>query len=84
MGYVAHSIEVALWAVGRAPAFDRAILHVANLGQDADTTAAIAGQLAGALAGAATLPEVRRKRLAWRPRIGNMAGLLGATSEARH
>ena len=82
-GYVAHSIEAALWAVGRAPAFDRAVLHAANLGQDADTTAAITGQLAGALAGAAALPEAWRERVAWRPRIGNMAALLQAASEAR-
>lgn len=80
-GYVAHSIEAALWAVGRAPAFDRAVLHAANLGQDADTTAAIAGQLAGALAGAAALPKAWRERVAWRSRIGNMAGLLRAASD---
>lgn len=72
-GYVAHSMEAALWAVGRAPAFDRAVLHAANLGQDADTTAAIAGQLAGALVGAADLPVIWAERLAWAPRIRHMA-----------
>ena len=68
-GYVAHSLEAALWAVGRAPAFDRAVLHAANLGQDADTTAAIAGQLAGALGGASSIPGPRLAKLAWRDRL---------------
>ena len=68
-GYVAHALEAAMWAVGRAPAFDRAILHAANLGQDADTTAAIAGQLAGAMSGAAAIPRGWLAKLAWRDRL---------------
>ncbi|MFN9632974.1 MAG: ADP-ribosylglycohydrolase family protein, partial [Erythrobacteraceae bacterium] len=50
-GYVAHSLEAALWSIGRTSDFRSAILTAANLGGDADTTAAIAGQLAGALYG---------------------------------
>lgn len=42
-GYVVHSLEAALWATGRTADFERAVLQAANLGQDADTTAAIAG-----------------------------------------
>lgn len=68
-GYVAHSLEAALWCVGRSPSFDRAVLHAANLGQDADTTAAIAGQLAGALAGRKALPSHWLEKLAWRERL---------------
>lgn len=50
-GYVAHSLEAALWCVGRTDNFRDAILLAANLREDADTTAAITGQLAGAIYG---------------------------------
>jgi ADP-ribosyl-[dinitrogen reductase] hydrolase len=50
-GYVIHSLEAALWAVGNSSGYRDAVLLAANLGEDADTTAAIAGQLAGALWG---------------------------------
>lgn len=75
-GYVVHSLEAALWSVGRTADFERAVLHAANLGQDADTTAAIAGQLAGALAGAAALPQAWLAKLAWRDRLTNAATAL--------
>jgi len=48
-GYVIHSLEAALWVVGKAQDFREAVLLAANLGDDADTAAAIAGQLAGTL-----------------------------------
>lgn len=68
-GYVLHSLDAALWSVGRTARFDRAVLHAANLGQDADTTAAIAGQLAGALAGTRLLPPASLQKVAWRDRL---------------
>ncbi len=40
-GYVAHSLEASLWSVGRSNSFADAVLLAANLGEDADTTAAI-------------------------------------------
>ncbi|MFN4020650.1 MAG: ADP-ribosylglycohydrolase family protein, partial [Erythrobacter sp.] len=72
-GYVAHSLEAALWSVGRTSDFRSAILLAANLGGDADTTAAIAGQLAGAIYGASGIPQEWLERLAWKPRIEGMA-----------
>jgi ADP-ribosyl-[dinitrogen reductase] hydrolase len=51
-GYCIAALEAALWAVGGADDFRTAVLRAANLGDDADTTAAIAGQLAGARWGA--------------------------------
>ena len=68
-GYVAHSLEAALWCVGRSGSFEEAILLAANLGDDADTTAAITGQLAGALWGADGIPAQWRDRIAWRSRL---------------
>ncbi|WP_027442567.1 ADP-ribosylglycohydrolase family protein [Erythrobacter cryptus] len=72
-GYVAHSLEAALWSVARTSDFRSAILLAANLGGDADTTAAIAGQLAGALYGASGIPQEWLGMLAWKPRIEGMA-----------
>jgi ADP-ribosyl-[dinitrogen reductase] hydrolase len=78
-GYVIHSLEAALWAVGQATDVRTAILLAANLGEDADTTAAIAGQLAGALWGASGIPAAWLDQLAWRDRITGLAdALLGA------
>jgi ADP-ribosyl-[dinitrogen reductase] hydrolase len=72
-GYVAHSLEAALWSVGRSASFEEAVLLAANLGEDADTTAAIAGQLAGALYGARGIPSRWLDKLAWGSRIREMA-----------
>jgi ADP-ribosyl-[dinitrogen reductase] hydrolase len=68
-GYVAHSLEAALWSIGRTSDFRSAILTAANLGGDADTTAAIAGQLAGALYGVSGIPEEWLAKVAWREEI---------------
>lgn len=75
-GYVIHSLEAALWSVGRAQDFREAVLLAANLGEDADTTAAIAGQLAGALWGMSGIPGEWLKLLAWRERITGLADCL--------
>ena len=75
-GYVVHSLEAALWSVGRTTRFDRAVLHAANLGQDADTSAALTGQLAGAMAGASRLPLAWLDKLAWRNQLEKAAGQL--------
>lgn len=68
-GYVAHSLEAALWCVSQTGNYRDAILLAANLGDDADTTAAITGQLAGALYGRASLPVEWLAKLAWRERL---------------
>ncbi|WP_373504904.1 ADP-ribosylglycohydrolase family protein [Aestuariivirga sp.] len=75
-GYVIHSLAAALWAVGNAGSYREAVLLAANLGEDADTTAAIAGQLAGALWGASGIPEAWLAKLAWAARITDLADRL--------
>jgi ADP-ribosyl-[dinitrogen reductase] hydrolase len=45
---VVSSLEAALWSFQSTDSFEAAVLKAANLGDDADTTAAICGQLAGA------------------------------------
>jgi len=68
-GYVAHSLEAALWCVDRTTDYRDAALIAANLGEDADTTAAITGQLAGALYGASVIPEKWARQVAWGEQI---------------
>ena len=50
-GYVVDCLEAALWCVQRTESFADAVLLAANLGDDADTTAAVCGQVAGAYYG---------------------------------
>lgn len=80
-GYVAHSLEASLWSVARSGTFAEAVLLAANLGEDADTTAAITGQLAGALHGASSILGPWIEWLAWKGRIDGMAdALLGSAN----
>lgn len=56
-GYVIDSLEAALWAFWNTDNFRDAILLAANLGNDADTVAAITGQIAGAFYGLDCIPD---------------------------
>lgn len=80
-GYVVHSLEAALWCVGRTRSFADAVLLAANLGDDADTIAAITGQLAGAIYGASGIPAEWLECLAWRDRISSDAAALFSAGE---
>lgn len=82
-GYVAHSLEAAIWSVANTTSFDAAVLLAANLGDDADTTAAIAGQLAGALYGASSIRQSWLDKLAWRDEIEALARNLAFPTAAR-
>ncbi len=75
-GYVVKSLEAALWAFHRSRDFREGALLAANLGDDADTTAAIYGQIAGAHYGAAGVPEEWRQRLTMTAEITSMADRL--------
>ena len=75
-GYCVAALEAALWAVAGATDFREAILRATNLGDDADTTAAIAGQLAGAMHGASGIPAAWLGKLALRGRIESLADAL--------
>tara|TARA_Y100000768_G_scaffold230308_1_gene173886 strand:- start:471 stop:1370 length:900 start_codon:yes stop_codon:yes gene_type:complete len=54
---ITESIEAALWAFDRSSSFAEGALMAVNLGDDADTTAAIFGQLAGAFYGYKSIPN---------------------------
>jgi len=62
-GYVVNSLEAALWCYWHHDDFESAVLAAANLGDDADTTAAIVGQLAGATWGQGGIPAKWLTRL---------------------
>jgi ADP-ribosyl-[dinitrogen reductase] hydrolase len=62
-GYVIESLESALWCFHKADSFEEAILLVANIGNDADTTAAICGQIAGAFYGENEIPRKWKQQL---------------------
>jgi len=77
-GYVVASLEAALWAFHRATDFRDAVLRAVNLGDDADTTGAVCGQLAGACWGESNIPQRWRDDLAGRAMIERaLEGLLG-------
>ena len=82
-GYVVKSLEAALWAFYRSSTFERGALLAGNLGNDADTTAAVFGQLAGAFYGAEAIPHGWLAKLAMREFITEMADSLGALSESQ-
>ncbi|MES2894994.1 MAG: ADP-ribosylglycohydrolase family protein [Pseudomonadota bacterium] len=83
-GYVAHTLEAALWAVSQASSFEEAIVLAINLGDDADTVGAVTGQLAGALWGASAIPPRWLEQLAWRDRLEATArALLQKSAEGR-
>lgn len=63
-GYVVACLEAALWCFDRTGSFEDAVLRAANLGNDADTTAAVCGQLAGAFYGEAGIPPRWLQKLA--------------------
>ena len=63
-GYVVKSLEAALWAFHTADNFEEAVLRAVNLGDDADTTGAVCGQIAGAFWGEEGIPSAWRLGLA--------------------
>ncbi|MDF2652477.1 MAG: ADP-ribosylglycohydrolase, partial [Paenibacillus sp.] len=56
-GYVVQSLEAALWAFYHSRDFRHGLLLAVNLGEDADTTGAVYGQLAGAYYGINGIPD---------------------------
>jgi ADP-ribosylglycohydrolase len=77
-GYVVKSLEAALWAFAAAESFGDAVLRAVNLGDDADTTGAVCGQLAGAHWGESGIPPELLNGLAGRELLERaLHGLLG-------
>lgn len=75
-GYVVNSLEAALWCYARHDNFRDAVLEAVNLGDDADTTGAIVGQIAGATYGAVGIPAAWLDRLHLAQEIAGFADSL--------
>ena len=75
-GYVVDSLEATLWSFDKTDNFRDCILMAANLGDDADTTAAQAGQLAGAFYGESGIPAEWLGKLTMMEAIQDMADAL--------
>ena len=82
-GYVVDSLEAALWAFHKSDNFRDGALLAVNLGDDADTTGAVFGQIAGAYYGEEGIPVEWRSILAMREQITEMADQLYELAEAR-
>jgi ADP-ribosyl-[dinitrogen reductase] hydrolase len=68
-----ESLEAGLWALHTTDDFRSGALRAVNLGDDADTTGAVYGQLAGAVYGEEAIPEEWVERLAMREKIVELA-----------
>ena len=79
--YVVDSLEAALWAFATTDDFRSGALAAVNLGDDADTTGAVYGQLAGAFYGVDAIPLDWRERVARAPAILEIADTLLAAAE---
>lgn len=74
-GYVIDCLEASLWAFYQTESFAECVLAAANLGDDADTTGAVAGQLAGAWYGYERIPA------SWREKLDRRDELLAVADE---
>lgn len=79
-GYVVDSLEASLWAFYHTDNFKDAILMAVNLGDDADTTGAITGQIAGAYYGLDGIPSGWVHDVAWSEHILNLATQLSTAT----
>ena len=55
-GYVVHTLEAAMWCFLNTENYKDCVLKAVNLGHDTDTTAAVAGGLAGLWYGLEDIP----------------------------
>jgi len=55
-GYALHTMQTALWCLTHHPTFEEAVIAAVNCGDDADTSGAVAGALAGAREGIRAIP----------------------------
>ena len=75
-GYVVHTLEAALWCLLKHDTYAATVLAAVNLGDDTDTTGAVAGGLAGLAYGEAGIPSEWLVAVARRADIENLAARL--------
>lgn len=72
-GYVLHTLEASFWCLFNFKSYKDCVLKAVNLGEDTDTTAAVAGGLAGLLYGTENIPVQWLKQLAKKELIIDLA-----------
>lgn len=70
--YVVDTLEAALYCFLTTNSYEECVLKAVNLGNDSDTTASVAGALAGAFYGLRAIPEKWLHVLAKREEIEKM------------
>ena len=71
-GYVVNSLEAAIWCLINTGSYKSCVLKAVNLGDDTDTTAAIAGSLAAAAYGYEDIPKSWLETLIKRDQIEDL------------
>jgi ADP-ribosyl-[dinitrogen reductase] hydrolase len=80
-GYTVHTLEAAAWSLLTTQSFEEAVIRAANLGEDADTVAAVCGSLAGAYYGYDAIPRRWREHLQNEAQIRKIALALDRHAE---
>lgn len=75
-GYVVSALEAALWAFYHSTDYETGVLLAVNLGDDADTIAAIYGYLAGAYYGIGSIPTRWTSSVVMKPLFDGIADQL--------
>ena len=83
-GYVLDSLRAALWCIENTTSFENAVLLAVNLGDDADTTAAITGQIAGAMYGYSAINLTLKLGLVGERRLYVTSQFLARTDQGSH
>ncbi|MCA9864018.1 MAG: ADP-ribosylglycohydrolase family protein [Thermomicrobiales bacterium] len=82
-GFVLETIGAAFWALANFPTAEEVIVQAVSLGEDADSTGAVAGALAGAVFGAQALPNRWQNHVQFREELVEQADrLLGISGGA--
>ena len=69
-GYVIDTLEASIWCFCNTNSYEEAVLRAVNLGEDTDTTATVAGGLAGVWYGPDAIPSKWLAQLARRTDLG--------------
>jgi ADP-ribosylglycohydrolase len=81
-GYVLDTVGAAFWALANFPSAEEVIVQGVSLGDDADSTGAVAGALAGAAYGGNALPGRWRDHVQYRDELTEEADRILAFAEA--
>jgi ADP-ribosyl-[dinitrogen reductase] hydrolase len=81
-GYVLDTVGASFWALANFPTAEEIIVQAVSLGDDADSTGAVAGALAGAACGCDALPNRWQEQVQYRVELTEQADRILALSAA--